>query len=247
MPCSAQNSHKLPTRWPHSGEAHSATSPRWPKARSVPALSADLHHELANTLEEARHLGFLGPGPVRDQITRSLAFVAAAAGPPELGVDLGTGGGTPGLAMALTWTTSRWLFIDSNQRRSDWLRTAVDRLGLAGRCEVVCERAELVGRSPYRQMASLVTARGFGHPAPTAECAAPLLRTGAQLLVAEPPQIDPERWPADGLALVGLSLKSTRAFETSVGPVSISCLTTISPCPSTYPRRVGVPFKRHLF
>ena len=47
-------------------------------------------------------------------------------------------------------------------------------------------------------------ARSFGPPAVTAECAIGFLRPGGEILVSEPPEPDPDRWPADGLAGLGL-------------------------------------------
>jgi 16S rRNA (guanine527-N7)-methyltransferase len=197
---------------------------------------------------DARRLGFLGPGPVADQIGRSLAFAAVAAeAPTGLAADLGTGGGLPGLVLASLWPNSNWLLIDSNVRRAGWLQDAVNEMGIASRAEVRCERAELTGRGPWRQAAELVTARGFGPPAPTAECAAPLLRLGGQLLVSDPPEGRGTRWPSDGLAQVGLQLASSAVVATDAGPVSISRIISTSECGPRYPRRIGVPFKRPLF
>ncbi len=203
---------------------------------------------LVPVLEDAQRLGFVGPGPIVDQVVRSLAFATLAGGPPdELALDLGSGGGLPGLVLALYWETSRWLLIDSNQRRATWLEGAIRELSMAERVGVVCQRAEETGRSQRRGQAQLITARSFGPPAATAECAAPLLRQGGRLLVSDPPEALAERWPAPGLAKLGLELDASEIVTTAVGPVSVSSLTAVSLCPDLYPRRVGVPFKRLLF
>lgn len=205
-------------------------------------------HHLELLLIDARRLGFLGPGPVADQITRSLAFAAVTGDPlDELAVDLGSGGGLPGLVLALRWPSTKWLLIDSNARRATWLQKATEELGVSSRVDVRCERAELTGRSKWRQTAGLVTARSFGVPAATAECAAPLLRVGGRLLVADPPEREAERWPKAGLAELGLQLAFTEAVVTDAGPVSISGILSTESCPPRYPRRVGIPFKRPLF
>jgi 16S rRNA (guanine527-N7)-methyltransferase len=203
---------------------------------------------LVAVLEDAQRLGFVGPGPIIDQVVRSLAFAPVAGQPPrELAVDLGSGGGLPGLVLALYWQSSRWLLIDSNRRRALWLEGATKELSMAERVGVVCERAEETGRSQRRAQAQLVTARSFGPPAATAECAAPLLRKGGRLLVSDPPETQAARWPAPGLAKLGLELEASEVVITAVGPVSVSSLTAVSLCPDLYPRRVGVPFKRLLF
>jgi 16S rRNA (guanine527-N7)-methyltransferase len=203
---------------------------------------------LVPIIEDAQRLGFVGPGPVVDQVVRSLAFATVAGPPPdELAVDLGSGGGLPGLVLALYWPTSRWLLIDSNQRRASWLEGATKALSMADRVGVICQRAEESGRSQRRAQAQLVTARSFGPPAATAECAAPLLRQGGRLLVADPPETLGARWPAPGLAKLGLELDARETVATAVGPVSVSSFIAVSLCPDLYPRRVGVPFKRLLF
>jgi 16S rRNA (guanine527-N7)-methyltransferase len=220
-------------------------------SQALPGLANLDTENLHRLLASARDLGFLGPGNVYDQITRSLAFAVAAgvAAPTGLVADLGSGGGLPALVLALVWPHSSWLLIDSNQRRTSWLREASSELGNSNRVEVVCERAELVARSPYRHQAELVTARSFGPPAATAECAAPLLALGGRLLVADPPEgpDQPARWPREGLARLGLELSDHEVVATDAGPVSFSKIFSVSQCAERYPRRVGVPFKRPLF
>jgi 16S rRNA (guanine527-N7)-methyltransferase len=211
-------------------------------------LPSDLAHELDSLLTRARESGFLGPGPVDEQVTRSLAFATMAGPTPEgLAVDLGSGGGLPALVLAVLWVNSEWLLIDSNGRRADWLQRAVGELGMSSRVRVRCERAEVTGRGQWRHAAQLVTARGFGPPAATAECAAGLLRIGGWLLVADPPGPREDRWPQDGLAQLGLQLEKSDVVTTDVGPVSMSRIVAASDCGPRYPRRVGVPFKRPLF
>jgi 16S rRNA (guanine527-N7)-methyltransferase len=211
-------------------------------------LPPKLGGRLELLLNDARRLGFLGPGPVVDQVARSLAFASVAGHAPNgPAVDLGTGGGLPGLVLAGLWPESTWLLIDSNIRRAKWLQEAVKVLGISSRVEVRCERAELTGRSRWRQSAELVTARGFGPPAPTAECAAPLLLVGGRLLVSDPPEGHGARWPSNGLAPLGLQLEPSAVVATDAGPVSISRILSTSECGPRYPRRVGVPFKRPLF
>jgi 16S rRNA (guanine527-N7)-methyltransferase len=119
----------------------------------------------------------------------------------------------------------------------------VARLDLQGRCRVVAERAELAGRrDDLRGACDVVVARGFAPPPVTAECAAPLLRVGGLLVVSEPPGSDDDRWPADGLAPLGLTLATTWTTDFHYRSLHQS-----RPCPTRYPRRVGIPQKRPLF
>jgi 16S rRNA (guanine527-N7)-methyltransferase len=156
-------------------------------------------------------------------------------------VDLGSGGGVPALVLALARPGLSWVLVEVGQRRAQWLAAAVQRLGLGDRVTVRAERAEQTGRGPWRARAVAVTARSFGPPAVTAECAAPLLELGATCWVAEPPAADPERWPPAGLEVLGLVRRA--AGE----PPGWAGLALVRPCPDRYPRRVGIPAKRPLF
>ena len=70
---------------------------------------------------------------------------------------------------------------------SKQFRSVVRGLWLGDRVEVWCGRAERLGRDAHRRGAfDAVVSRGFGAPAITAECAAPFLRVGGQLVVSEP-------------------------------------------------------------
>jgi 16S rRNA (guanine527-N7)-methyltransferase len=204
---------------------------------------------LAAVLEQARGLGFLGPGETGPQHDHSLAFARAwdtfSADPPSTYCDLGAGGGVPGLVLAAAWTVSSVVLLDAGARRCQFLRAAVETLGLEGRVGVAEGRAELLARDAGLDGAfQLVTARSFGRPGVVAECGARLLAPHGVLLVAEPPdEADPAvRWPAEGLVALGLG--PPRPIE--VGRRFVA-MRRVAPCPDAYPRRVGIPAKRPLF
>jgi 16S rRNA (guanine527-N7)-methyltransferase len=180
---------------------------------------------------------------VEDHVRHAAAFVVAVGAPPDRGVDLGSGGGVPGLVLALEWSTTTWVLLDASERRTEFLTDAVDELGLTGRVEVRRARAESAGRDPAcRGHFDLVVARAFGSPAVTAECAAPLLRTDGVLVVSEPPAPS-DRWPAEDLALLGLEALG----RSGLPDAGVQVLQQVRPCPERYPRRVGIPSKRPLW
>ena len=200
---------------------------------------------LEEVLEEARELGFLGPGPVAGHIEHATGFLRAVGEPPPGAVvDLGSGGGLPGLVVARAWPGARVALLDANERRALFLARAVVALGRDGRVAVAHCRAEDAGRDPrWRGRADLVVARSFGPPAVTAECAAPLLAVGGRLVVSEPPDGTPERWPAERLTELGL--RPSGRLEQAFSRFQILRQETL--CPESFPRRVGVPAKRPLF
>jgi 16S rRNA (guanine527-N7)-methyltransferase len=200
---------------------------------------------LLEVLQHSQELGFLGPGPVEPHVQRARdAFDLLPPAPARI-LDLGSGGGLPGLPLAVARTDTTWLLLDGSVTRCRFLTEAVGELGLASRVEVLAQRAEEAGRiETLRRSFDVVVARSFGPPAATAECAAAFLVSGGRLIVAEPPggEASAERWPADGLAQLGMTVGPTVTY-----PTAYQVLEQTSPCPDHYPRRTGVPVKRPLF
>lgn len=205
--------------------------------------SGGVEDALSPVLARARERGWIGPTPLPQQLAHALEFgVAAGNVPAGPAVDLGTGGGLPGLALALT-DDREWTLVESSAVRARHLRQAVDELGLADRVGVAHERAELFARgTPPRASIALVTARSLGPPAMVAECAAPLLMVGGVLVVSDPP-VQRDRWPADGLAQLGLG----PATACQVGGAHFARMVALSLADDRYPRRAGVPGRRPLF
>jgi 16S rRNA (guanine527-N7)-methyltransferase len=207
---------------------------------------------LHQVLLEARAAGFLGPGPIAPHLDHAAGFLTLArrlstgspAGPRLM--DLGSGGGLPGLVIATEWPTATLVLLDANERRTDFLRQSVRRLGLEDRVTVVHQRAETCGRDPdYRGTFDGVVVRSFGPPGVVAECSAPFLRTGGWLIVSEPPgtvEVGGARWPAEAVAQVGLA-----TGEFAREGFGYQVLYQREPCPQRYPRRNGVPSKNPLF
>lgn len=199
--------------------------------------------ELRGVLDRARELGFLGPGPADQHVIRALDLAGAVEKIPARALDLGSGGGVPGLPLALLWPESEWVLLDGSLKRSSFLEEAIDELGLSARVTVVAERAETAGRSPsLRATFDLAVARGFAGPAVTAECGSPFLRRGGRLVVAEPPGGEPGRWDPEGLDQLGMARGPTLD-----SPTAAQVLVQVELCPDRYPRRVGIPAKRPLW
>lgn len=200
---------------------------------------------LADVLGESRRLGFLGPGPIEEHLAHARGFVDALPPGAAFFVDLGSGGGVPGLVIAWERPDLHGALLDGSTRRGAFLEEAVDALELSDRITVWVERAEVVARDVQRRgTADLVVARSFGPPGVVAECAAPLLKIGGTVIVSDPPSPAEQdgRWPAAGLAEVGL-----RVDRHESGPPALTILGKTEPCPDRYPRRVGIPAKRPIF
>jgi 16S rRNA (guanine527-N7)-methyltransferase len=225
---------------------------------------------LLGVLEEARSLGFLGAWDLQEQMAHALGFAHAIeealadlpGGHCEFGrsagqsrwMDMGSGGGLPGLVLARRWDGSSAVLLDSAERRTTFLSRAVGQLGWEERVQVVRARAEDAGRLPdLRGGFDVVVARSFGSPPVTAECAAPFLRPGGLLVVSEPPSSgaasgrgtsppSAARWPREGLATLGM--EPLIAVRSSFG---YQVVRQVGTCPQRFPRRAGVATKRPLY
>ena len=110
----------------------------------MPVPAALLEHErLLAQLERARGLGFLGPGPVEAHIEHTAGFLDAIERVTGTVVDLGSGGGVPGLIIGVARPDLDVLLLDATASRCRFLEHAVRELDLAA--TVVEGRAEAVG------------------------------------------------------------------------------------------------------
>lgn len=213
--------------------------------RAPHTTSPEVGPALRSVLDRSRDLGFLGPGPVTFHVEHAQGFVLAAGHATDL-LDLGSGGGVPGLILARDLPATRIVLLDAMARRCRFLESAVVQLGLEDRVQVRCGRAEELAHEPdLRSAFDVVVTRGFGPPSVTAECAAGFLAgVGSRLLVSEPPgSVGAGRWPREGLEQLGLEVgEQVRTASSTIQVVRVA-----RPVDDRFPRRTGVPAKRPLF
>jgi len=193
-------------------------------------------------LTESRRRGLLGPGDLERHVAHAAGFAHGLPIDASV-VDLGAGGGVPGLILAVACADLSFVLLDAAARRCRFLEWAVEEVGLDDRVEVVHGRAEDLSRSPsHRGLHDAVVARSFGPPAVTAECARGLLRPDGHLIVSEPPEAttaDP-RWPAGPLGELALAVGPRWTIPAG----SFQRLDAIGVTPPSIPRRPGMPGRR---
>jgi 16S rRNA (guanine527-N7)-methyltransferase len=118
---------------------------------------------------------------------------------PHRLADLGSGGGVPGIPLAIVRPDATVMLIESTQKKAAFLKTAAAELGLAN-VSVSSWRAEDVGHSNSRETFDIVTARAVGVMAFLAEWSLPLVKKGGKLLAMKGPRIA-EELPAAARAL----------------------------------------------
>jgi 16S rRNA (guanine527-N7)-methyltransferase len=248
---------------PHASSA--ATSARHELerllAREAPALAATLPGEFAGVTE--RYVALLLEANARLNLTRIVApedvarlhlLDALSALPtldgiaPARAVDVGAGGGVPGIVLAIARPTVSWTLVDSVGKKADAIRGFVDALKLRN-VTVVAERAENLGRDPaYRASFDVVTARACAALPVLAEYALPLLRTGGSLL-AWKGVVAPDELAAGDAAADRLGGTRSRIVPTGIaalGDHRFVVAEKVRPTPAGYPRRAGEPARRPL-
>lgn len=173
----------------------------------------------------------------------------AGAEPLEL-IDVGTGCGFPGLAVALALPRARLTLVDSVGRKLEAVMAMATALGLDSRVSVRLERVELSGRAAAcRGRFGLAMARAVAAAPVVAEYLVPLLAPGGQALLyrgqwtladQEPLERAARTLKAQINAVTSCQLPAERGIRHAVW------LSPLAPCPQAYPRAVGVPSRQPL-
>jgi 16S rRNA (guanine527-N7)-methyltransferase len=160
--------------------------------------------------------------------------------------DLGSGAGFPGLVLAVALPEARVAVVESANRKCAFLDRAAAGAGLRN-VEVVPARAEAweAGLGEH----DIVTARAVGPLNVLVEYAAPLLRTGGQLVAWKGRREPVEEADAAAAAdVLGMSPPAIRSVEPPVGVRSRNLYLSMKlrPTPAEFPRRPGMARKRPL-
>ena len=149
--------------------------------------------DLLRALTVIRDRGAIGTTELPDAIAHADRFVAVLPDRPHRLADLGSGGGLPGLVIAVRRPDIDVTLIERRGNRADLLRRAVASLRLGTQVTVLAADVEEVARRSGAVF-DVVTARSFGGPDTTLHAIARLLAAGGQALISEPPQARSEQW-----------------------------------------------------
>jgi len=165
-------------------------------------------------------------------------------------IDVGTGGGFPGLAVAIALPQARLTLVDSVGRKVEAVRAMAADLDLASRVQLRCERIERTGQGgSTRGRYDWALARAVARAPVVAEYLVPLLRPDGRALLYRG-QWSPEDQAELERALVPLRARLERVERLDLpaerGLRHALLLRPTGPCPKSYPRAVGVPARQPL-
>ena len=103
--------------------------------------------------------------------------------PPRTAVDLGTGNGLPGVAVALRWPACRVTLVERREKKAKAVERCLAAAGIPGIDVVACDGRDLLRERPaLRGSTDLVVVRAVGELAPTTRESAPWLAPGGILV-----------------------------------------------------------------
>lgn len=164
-------------------------------------------------------------------------------------LDLGTGGGFPGIPLAIYTPQIEWTLLDATAKKLRFIETAAAALGMAN-VRVLHRRAEDAGQAKaYREQFDLVVSRAVAALPVLAEWALPLVRVGGNFIAMKGPKGEAEVAAAkQAIALLGGELKAIHTVSLP-GSDEARTLITISktaPTGAKYPRKPGLAIKKPL-
>lgn len=160
---------------------------------------------------------------------------------PEHGrvIDVGSGGGLPGVVWAVLRPDLRVTLVDSIAKKCEAVREIVDEIGITN-VEVVCARSEDYART-HREIFDMAGARALSSAGVVAELLSPLVRKGGRVLTFKGEKVHEE------LSVVGKNWRKLGLSDPSLhfygGEDSSRCVVTwekVKPCPANFPRRTGL-------
>ena len=168
----------------------------------------------------------------------------------RLAIDVGTGGGFPGLAVAIALPGTQMTLLDSVGRKTAAVQAIVDALNLRDRVSVRTDRIESAGHDPtLRGGFDLAMARAVAAAPVVAEYLVPLLQPkGSALLYRGQWGEADQRQLKRALLPLKAQLSSSQHCQLPAdrGVRHLIRVQPVSPCPRQFPRAVGVPSRQPL-
>jgi 16S rRNA (guanine527-N7)-methyltransferase len=157
-------------------------------------------------------------------------------------VDVGSGGGLPGIPLAIV-SGVPIAMIETTSKKAQFLARMLVALHLSGK--VVTARAELAGHDPsLREHFTTGTARAVATAPTVAELLLPFIAVDGRAVLQRGAMDDRERNAlADAVAMLGGVIEDEKVLD---GERRVILVRKTEPTPLRFPRRTGIPEKRPL-
>lgn len=159
-------------------------------------------------------------------------------------IDVGTGSGFPGLALAIMFPHIQFVLVDSVQKKID----AVERMAKFSEIKnvkIVCERIEALGQNNmFRETFDIVTERALAKVSTMLEYCLPLAKINGCLIAYQTPESTHEFEEKKGVVeMLGGKIESEKEFflPKNSGKRKIFIIKKVFHTKNIFPRKIGVP------
>ncbi len=150
-------------------------------------------------------------------------------------IDVGCGGGFPGVPLAIACPEAKITLLDSLGKRMKWLEEVLPTLGISAKC--VTARAEEAVAS-FRETYDFATSRAVARLNILLELTAPYVKVGGTVLALKGAAAREELAECkNAIRQLGLKLEDVKEFPIDGTNHAIILLRKVSPTPRQYPRR----------
>lgn len=165
-------------------------------------------------------------------------------------IDVGTGAGFPGAALAILRPTWRVTLLEATRKKVEFLDVVVQELGLDN-VTTLRGRAEDQGQEPQqRERYDAAVARAVAELAVLAEYCLPFVRVGGHWVAQKGPKVEEEVLTCrNALGQLGgklLQVQSLSVPGMAEETRNLVIVQKVRPTPAIFPRRPGTPSKRPL-
>ena len=203
--------------------------------------------------EEANVIGTRNlRGILLDHILDSLScFLFEPLGAARRLVDVGSGGGLPGIPIKIVAPELEATLVESTAKKAHFLRRAVETLSLEGATVTNARVEEIARTEAYRGAYDIATARAVSRLSVVAEYCVPLLKVGGHVISMKGRPDDDEisevERAAEKLgARVSTLIRVSRLPELEEKERCLVILEKVEETTGKYPRNVGVPARKPL-
>ncbi len=163
----------------------------------------------------------------------------------EYFIDIGTGGGVPGVFVALEFNI-KGLLVDSVCKKIDYVEKLCKELKIGG-LEFLCDRAENLKNLGYLEKFDSAFSRAVSKTSVVLELTAPYVKVGGRIFVYKGPGYNEELGQSvNAMKELNVKLVEVRKYEIQRKDRYLLIFQKIGKTPEKYPRKVGIPEKRPL-
>lgn len=164
-------------------------------------------------------------------------------------IDIGTGGGFPGIPLALAAPDKEFLLIDSLNKRIKIINEICAEIGISNVTAIHGRAEELAKNKQYREQFDLCVSRAVANLATLAEYCIPFICKGGWFLAYKGPDTEKELAEAEkALKILGghIQREEKASLDGFTLQHKIIFIEKTRKTPTKYPRKAGTPSKEPL-